>query len=114
MAMATANFKSKCFDLSSCLFFRRKKSLPLSCDYSKEEKKLVLPVVENLFRTQSQHQHQPPYVSELRQSLDMDDKISKSDSENIQVGGDSQLVRPSEIRKFVRSNSLHKIEIVPK
>ena len=93
--------------------FRRKKSLLLSCDYSKEEKKLVLPVVENLFRTQSQHQQQP-YVSELRQSLDMDDKISKSDSENIQVGGDSQLVRPSEIRKFVRSNSLHKIEIVPK
>ena len=56
-----------------------------------------------------------PFIPELRNSLECDKidvgEVTNEESDDNQINTDQQLVRPSEIRRFVRSNSKHKIEI---
>ena len=87
--------------------FRRKKSLQRNQIFEKSELSLDSSA-ELKLKTQ-------PFIPELRNSLECDKidvgEVTNEESDDNQINTDQQLVRPSEIRRFVRSNSKHKIEI---
>ena len=89
---------------------RRKKSLQRNQILAEDDQLCA----ELRLKTQPQ-----PFIPELRNSLESEKQdldgfaVSNSTENNINMeeAQGEQLVRPSDIRKFVRSNSKHKIEL---
>jgi len=89
---------------------RRKKSLQRNQILAEDDQLCA----ELRLKTQPQ-----PFIPELRNSLESEkqdlDGFAVSDSKennfNMEEAQGEQLVKPSDIRKFVRSNSKHKIEL---
>ena len=90
------------------MFSRRKKSIQRN------------QIVEDIDQACQESRLRPPFIPELRNSFEsekQDKGITRSDSRKederlpIDESVDNQLVKPSDIRAFVRTNSRHKIEI---